>query len=427
MALEDYERGARYCTRDSICKWIPLDFIKSWRYAQCCPAVSKYDFHVYSGSGRVITALSLLEDRAQISEDLKEAIFRCQLCGACQTSCHIISEFVEPLEIARELKFRCVEEGKEIPALAAVKNTLNRTRNTLGKPQADRQKWAKGLGLKDANKEKVEVLFFTGCKLSFDESLWPVARSSIELLTKAGLSVGTLGKEETCCGGRVFDMGYRKYLPRQAKNLLAKVKATGAEVLVTPCAYCYGTFRQFFPMIGKDFKDVEVLHISELLDRLIQAGKLKLRKKVPLRVTYHDPCHLGRLGEKYERWEGEYQRKLGVLWAAEPEKPAKRGTEGVYEPPRNAIRSIPGTELLEMERTKEYAWCCGAGGGVVEAYPDFAEWTASERIEEARSTGCEALVTACPWCETSFRRAVDIGGGNSLKILDLVELVRMSI
>jgi heterodisulfide reductase subunit D len=427
MALEDYEFGARYCVRCSLCKWLPVDFIKSWRYAKNCPAIGRYDFHTYSGGGRVVTALSLLQKRGDISEEIKEVIYRCQLCGACQTTCHLITELVDPLEISRELKFRCVEEGMELPALAAIKKRTTATGNSFGKSQAGRRRWSKGLGLRDASREGVDVLFFAGCRVSFDESFWPVARGSVELLQKAGLRVGILGAEETCCGGRLFDMGYRKELSRCARSLLKKVSSSSAGMLVTPCACCYGTFKQAYPMMGHDFKDMEVLHITEILDRLIQSRKLKPRKKVPMRVAYHDPCHLGRLGEEYEPWDGEYHKELGVVVVSEPQKPVRRGTEGVFEPPRNTLNSIPGLELLEMERRKEYAWCCGAGGGVLEAYPEFADWTASDRMEEAMSTGCEALVTACPWCETTFKRVAGKGGENGLRILDVVELVRMAV
>jgi Fe-S oxidoreductase len=81
--------------------------------------------------------------------------------------------------------------------------------------------------------------------------------------------------------------------------------------------------------------------------------------------------------------------------------------KGVFDPPRNVIRSIPGVQLLEMERTREYSWCCGSGGGVKSAFPEFALWSAGERLEEAKATGAEALVTCCPWCEKNLRDAVD--------------------
>jgi Fe-S oxidoreductase len=99
---------------------------------------------------------------------------------------------------------------------------------------------------------------------------------------------------------------------------------------------------------------------------------------------------------------------------------------GVYEPPRNVLKSIPGLRLVEMNRIKEYTWCCGAGGGVIDAYPDFNMWTAQERIREAKSTGAEALVTACPWCIRNFKDAVK-ELGDTLKVYDVVELLEQSI
>jgi Fe-S oxidoreductase len=169
-----------------------------------------------------------------------------------------------------------------------------------------------------------------------------------------------------------------------------------------------------------------VLHITEYLDRLIKEGKLRPAKEVPLRVTYQDPCHLGRLSEPFEPWEGEEKKILGQVVTTDPPKTYRRGTNGVYEPPRNVLESIPGIELVEMERIKEYAWCCGAGGGVKEAYPDFALWTAQERIEEAAATGAEALVTACPWCERNFGDAVE-QSREKMKILDVSTLLLESL
>jgi Fe-S oxidoreductase len=143
-------------------------------------------------------------------------------------------------------------------------------------------------------------------------------------------------------------------------------------------------------------------------------------------VTYHDPCHLGRLGESYIPWEGTEKKIRGQIVVYEPRKPRNSGANGVYEAPREVLKSIPGLELVEMERNREYAWCCGAGGGVREAYPDFSSWTARERIEEAKSTGAEALVSACPWCERNFIDAVN-GNGDKMKVYDIIELVQQAI
>jgi len=144
-----------------------------------------------------------------------------------------------------------------------------------------------------------------------------------------------------------------------------------------------------------------------------------LRREVPMTVTYHDPCHLGRMGEPFlGEWEGD---KL-----VRPMSMKRAGKRGVYDAPRDLLAAIPGLELIEMERIKEYSWCCGAGGGVYEAYPEFASWAAGERIEEALATGAEALVTACPWCERVFRDAAsDTGAG--LEIYDLTDIAQRSL
>ena len=141
-------------------------------------------------------------------------------------------------------------------------------------------------------------------------------------------------------------------------------------------------------------------------------------------VTYHDPCHLGRLGEPYIHWEGK--PIPGHIRIFDPPKEFRRGTFGVYEPPRDILKSIPGLKLIEMDRIKEYAWCCGAGGGVKETNPEFARWTAQERIDEAETTGAEAIVTACSGCEQNFGDAIE-ENKSSLKVYDVVELLARAI
>jgi Fe-S oxidoreductase len=140
-----------------------------------------------------------------------------------------------------------------------------------------------------------------------------------------------------------------------------------------------------------------------------------------MKVTYHDPCKLGRQGEPYVPWNGKEKKIFGQAVAYDPPRPRYSGAFGVYGPPRDILRAIPGIELVEMERIKECAWCCGAGGGVYESYPDFARTTANDRIEEAVATGARALVSACPWCERNFTDAM-ASRGAKLEILDVVTL-----
>lgn len=222
-------------------------------------------------------------------------------------------------------------------------------------------------------------------------------------------------------GGRAYEMGYKGEFENYAESMIGRVKESGAKTLLTCCSDGYGTFKQLYPKVGQTFGGVEVLHISEYMDRLVGEGKIAFRQEVPLRVTYHDPCHLGRLGEPYKPWNGTHKRVLNNMIITEPEREVLFGVKGVYDAPRNILQRIPGLELVEMERIREYTYCCGAGGGAKEAYPDFALMAARERIEEAKSTRADALVTACPWCERNFKDAVK-ETGEKLQVYDIVEI-----
>ena len=267
------------------------------------------------------------------------------------------------------------------------------------------------------------MLFYAGCRNSYDPELLKNARAAVQILLEAGVDLGILGDHERCCGGRIYNMGYREEFTRLAQANIAAWKKAGVKTIVTSCSDGYHAFKRLYPELGSQ---VEVLHTVEYIDRLVKGGKLRLHHKIPLTVTYHDPCHLGRQGEPYVPWEGIEKKIQGQIIVYEPKKPRYNGAWGIYDPPRDVLKSIPGVELVEMERIREYSWCCGAGGGVREAYPDYSSWTASERIVEAKATGAEALVTACPWCERNFRDAL-VAQGNDMKVLDIIELVQQAI
>jgi len=423
MALKDYQADMERCERCSYCKWVPPIKMRNPRFATVCPSIARYNFHAYSAAGRYHAALAFLRERFGYSDGLLDILYKCQMDGACDVACKEGRE-LEPLEAMREFRTQCVQDGQLLPALVPFIDGLRKEDNLLQQPRAERGKWAEGLGVKNIPQEKAEVYFHAGCRFSYDEELWPVVRGVVSLLGDAGIDVGIVGKDELCCGGRPYEMGYEGEFTKYAESNTEMFKVAGVKTVVTSCADCYCTFKVYYEKVGK--KEVEVLHTVEYLNRLIQEGKIKLTKKVPMKVTYHDPCHLGRLGEPWIPWEGVEKKVLGQLILHDPPKEFRRGTNGVYEVPRDILRSIPGLELVEMERIKEYAWCCGAGGGVKEAYPEFATWTARERIEEAESTGAEALVTACGWCERNFKDAIK-EMKNGIKIYDVVELIRQAV
>jgi len=422
MGLADYRREMELCQRCSACKFMPLEKVEQYEHINVCPSISRYNFHAYSGGGRMVAGVAMLENRIDYSDKLLEVVYNCQMCGACDVSCKYSMD-MEVLEPLYEFRIQCVEDGHTLPPLDNTVKSLRKQGSMVPGPKAKKSQWADGLKVKDATKQKSKVLYHTGCRTNYDKDMWPAAQAAISLLQKAGVDVAIRGNNELCCGGRAYQMGYQPDFIKTAQKNMELIKKSGAKTLVTSCADCYYAFKVLYDKF--DLKgDLEVLHTTEYLDRLIKEGKLKPKKKVVSGVTYQDPCGLGRKGEPYIHWKGK--ELPGHRRLFDPPKEFRRGTYGVYQPPRDVLKSIPGLKLAEMHRTKEYAWCCGAGGGVKETNPDFAAWTARERIIEAEKAGVEALVTACPGCKRSFMDAVK-KNGSSLKIYDVAELVASAV
>jgi Fe-S oxidoreductase len=372
-----------------------------------------------------------MDGRSEVTDQVVDVAFKCQLCGNCDVTCKLCRYDMEPILALRELRAHLVEMDK-VPE--SYRPLIERTRAALagkGKTPAERDAWAEGLGLVDPSQEACDVVFYAGCKYSGEESLRETVRTQVRLLQLAGLTVGLF--ENGCCGGLADKMGYRAEAAEAGTKMLEQWAAAGVKTVVTPCADCRHMFTRVYPAYA-DAAGVqlpEILHIVECVGRLVKDGRLELTTPVPLTVTYHDPCHLGRQGEPYIPWEGVETKIYGQAVVYDPPRPRHNGANGVYQPPRDLLAAIPGLELVEMERSREAAWCCGAGGACREAFPGYSAATAAERLEEAASTGAEALVTACSRCELNFTEGVAAdsasgGPGAELAVHDLLELVALS-
>jgi Fe-S oxidoreductase len=393
--------------------------LKSWRFAKMCPSVDRFNFHIYSGGGKMIAANSVLEERSELNDAVADIVYNCQLCGACQVACQAYRDDIDLADVLLAFRAKCVEEAYVVAEHLAMLDSMKKEDNTLGMKKQDRGNWADGLDIPNVNTQEVEVLFHAGCQFSYDEELRDTARAWVTLMKNAGTDLGIAGKEEACCGGKAFEIGYQGEMKNFAEDMASRVRASGAGLLVTPCSDCYYTFKYLYPKNGLDL-GIPVLHTTEYTDLLIKEGRLRPSESVPIRVTYHDPCHLGRRGEIYKGgWTGDDKLERPVRFK-------QTGSLGIFEPPRNIIRSVPGVDFVEMERIREWSWCCGAGGGVFEAFPEFAEWTAGDRLQEAKATGAEAIVTACPWCERLFKDTLEQTGGD-LKVLDVMDLLTLSL
>jgi Fe-S oxidoreductase len=418
MSLEDYRQTMETCCRCSACKFIPFERVEGYLNVNACPSISRYNFHGYSGGGRLNLGVAMMEKQIDPdSKKLLEVVYNCQMCGACDVSCKYAMD-MEVLDPITEIRAELVKKGNANPVLDKMVASLKKDGPMVLESKVKKENWFKGLEVKDYSQQPSLVVYHAGCRTCYDQGMWSVAQNTLKLMQKAGINVA-ISTKESCCGGRAYQMGYPEAALKRAKSNMAELKKARVKTLVTGCAECYFAFKVLYDKFRVK-GDLEVLHTSEYFARLIQQGKLKPQKEIDMAVTYHDPCHLGRQGEPYIHWKGK--QVPGQIIIFDPPKEFRRGSRGVYEPPREVLKSIPGLKLIEMPRNKEYTWCCGSGGGVRETNPDFAAWTASERIREAASIDVEAIVTGCPGCENGFRDAI-AQTGSQLTVVDIVDIL----
>ena len=394
--LEDYREQVWGCAR---CNWCQNMFawnVQSARFNEICPAFFQKRFAAYSGMGRMHISRALLEGEFDYEESprLLDIVNRCTLCGACQINCLRLQE-KEPANVIEALRAELVEKGMVVPEHQAYLESTLKYGNPFDVPKKERLTWTEDLDfkIKDLTKEKGEVLLYLGCMYSLETRIRNTTRVFAQILHTAGVDFGFLGTEERCCGSEQLRIGERGLFEMLAEENIKTFNGLGIKVLVTPCPHGYYAFKSCYPKVGK--MNFEVLHFTQYLKQLIDDGKIELQE-VPRRVvTYSDPCNLG-------RWAGE------------------------YEAPRAILKSIKGIELREMERNHDQAWCCGAGGGVLTAFPDLATLSAEERVTEAEASGASVLAAACPWCEYNFEGGIE-NRKSKLELFDIAEIVLRSM
>lgn len=408
--LEDYRYSMESCNQCGQCRFILGPKMKGWQYAEICPIHLRYKYEAHSGQGLINIAQELLEGTLTYEDGLIEHIYHCNTCGACDINCKSVRD-MEVMDTILALRAKCVEDGQgPMPEHRELCRFVESTHNIYGEPHSNRFDW---LPEGRTHLEGTEVAYFVGCATSYQHP--DIARNTVELLKAGGIDSQILHDDEFCCGAPLWRTGQREAARKLAEHNLEVFREKKIKTLITSCAECYGTFKGFYPRITK--LDFEVVHITEVIQRMLREGKLKLSKNLNMKATYHDPCLLGRLSELYIPWNGV----IKAYGYHEPPKQWRRGTHGVYDAPREILRAIPGIELVEMTRNEENSFCCGGGGGVPAAFPDFALWTARERLDEARSTGADAIISCCPFCESNLTKAISTD--NDLSYYDLTELV----
>ena len=413
--LKELEDEMKKCFRCSLCKMVPLPVALHPDYTDCCPANREFHFHGYSGSGKSIMALSLVDGRITVDEALANITFACTACGYCDVACKFIMDAERHL-INMTLREHIVEEGLGPAVHREMIQNLKENGHPKGKRADVSPLPAAQWGVASLPRERADVLLFGGAPPQDNEAL-AVVEKLAKLLVHGGLKVGVLTEPEPHSGLFAYWTGYRDVFTTIARDVTALIDGLGVGTVVVASGADLGMLRSKYPEYAKPLR-TKVVHATEILAELIKKRRLRLKNTVARKVTYHDPCYLGRQSEPPVQWHGQVKMSHGCMTYTDPPKPVNRGTEGVYDPPREILKAIPGLEFVEMHRIREYAFCCGGGGGVPSAYPGLAKSAVDSRVQEARDVGAQGIVTACHQCRRSLAFA-----GEPLPVYDIVDLV----
>ncbi|NVM17623.1 MAG: (Fe-S)-binding protein [Candidatus Lokiarchaeota archaeon] len=375
IGKEVLEMAFDRCIKCSTCKYSYKDFEKS------CPSGEKFLFESYWASGRIRIIRGVLNGDLEWNKDLIDPIFACTTCGACMDACQAphADYIVEMIEALRELAVKNIGPAKNQEFLVS---RCEESYNPYGDPNSDNAELKKDYELPD----KAEWVYFIGCTSNYRQK--NLRDSTLRFFKKAGIDFTLI--DEHCCTSPMIRTGQLSIVDDYMKYNVDQIKKTGATKVITSCAGCYKTLTKDFVRFGNDL-GLEIYHSLELVKNLLDGKKIEFKSEYNKTVTYHDPCHLGR-------------------------------HMGIYELPREIYKQIPGLNLVEMKRNRNFAWCCGAGGGVKIGYPDWALEVSKERLEEAKESGATVITSTCPFCKTNLTDATTHYNFD-FQVLDLMEIL----
>ncbi len=385
MNMAEFQDLLHRCFRCGYCKFT-ADFAQ-----YNCPPYRRFRLESFSPGGRMWLIRAVQAGELPPGQGFAKILYTCTMCGNCVEECRF--KFHDDLmKIITAARTDLVERSIVPPAVRDFFKNIYTSGNPWKASQEERGRWAEeaGIPLFDGSQD---YLLYVGCIGSYDRRARKIVLALAELFSEGDLSFGILGEQESCDGNEVFRMGEDGLFQYLAERNIASFRSKGVKKIVTLSPHAFNIMTHEYPKLGGAF---DIVHYTELLSKFINDGKLAERSPAPpLRVTYHDPCFLGRWNRR-------------------------------YDDPRSILHGLPGVLLVEMEANRENARCCGGGGG--NFYTDFLgsgeDSPARLRIREAAATGADRLVLACPTCMTMFADAVKVEGlEERLAVLDIAELL----
>jgi Fe-S oxidoreductase len=326
-----------------------------------------------------------------------EVLWACTTCGACVEECPVDIEHIDAIVDMR--RYQVLMES-EFPSEAGLmlRNVENQG-DPWGLGQAKRTEWTQTLDFEipvitGTIPDDIEYLYWVGCAGALDERARKGVQATARMLHRAGVTFGILGPKESCTGDPVRRLGNEYLYQEQGRMNIETLNSVGAKKIIASCPHCFNTIKNEYPSLGGNF---EVIHHAELLEHLVKSGQLVPGTGYKGKVTYHDPCYLGRHNR-------------------------------IIEEPRTVLSAIPGVEQIEMRRCKERGFCCGAGGARMWLEENIGKRVNMERMDEALGTGADVVSTACPYCMIMLDDAVRANSKeDDVRVLDLSQLVEESL
>ena len=385
MQQQDYASQIHRCFRCGYCKF-PTAYVDF-----NCPPYKRFRFDTYSTGGRLWLTKAWLDGDVEWSERLADILYTCTMCRNCVEQCpmRFAPDIVDWIVGARS---DMVERGKIPPRVARFFEAVHGYGNPLKLLRSDRGAWADGV---KAYSPGDEYLLYIGCLGSYDENGQRMARSLTDVLSAAGVSFGILGNDEECCGNEIYMLGEMGLFQVLAEKNSQQFKELGVRKIITLSPHAYNVMKNIYPDSGESLK---VYHYTQVLNSLARDKKLKFSGN-KAKVTYQDPCFLGRYNQ-------------------------------IYDEPRQVLQSIPGIELVEMKRNRKDSFCCGGGSGnfIMDLLAGSEDSPGRVRVREAYETGAATLAVACPSCLTIFTDAAKTEDlDTKLAVKDISQIVKESL
>ena len=385
-----------------------LDIAKRCRNCNYCYSVcplmeSTRGFFVQGPAGIVQSiryAILWNEIEGKYKEELRDILYLCTTCNSCVLRCKAKAPGIPVLD-AIEMGRKLIVEKMIGPLPDQIKalTSLEEDGNPYGEPEKDRLKWLESFDNKEGFQINllpngdVDTLLYIGCTIPYHPEMWHILKTLVKVLEKLKLSFGIL-KEEKCCGSPARRMGEEGLFLDLMENNLSLFKDIAPKRIITISPHCFNTFKNEYSELANS---INVQHYTQFFAELIDQGVLKISNHIKEKITYHDPCYLGK-------------------------------RNGVYEEPRKVILNLAGDNFIEMERNREDSLCCGGGGGRMWADVEEINRLSEIRVDEALKIGANIIVTACPWCHIQLTDGVkNKKASDKIKVMDLIELVGKSL